>query len=192
MVKNGILRWLQKRMFCPTVPARAKNFQIFVFHSQPCGLYDCKKHQCYLLEYSNNSKCWVLQITMNFSAPFSSCSIFLWMPEISRNSRPEVFCKKCVLRNFSWFTGKHLCQSLFLNKVEHLLLQNTSVGCFSKVNFRVLFGSLKHQNHLHEPKVFLRRKIWYFDKTFIMKLLNKLLSSLEFNFKISLWNLVKT
>ena len=28
---------------------------------------------------------------------------------------PEVFCKKGVLRNFTKFTGKHLCQSLFFN-----------------------------------------------------------------------------
>ena len=29
----------------------------------------------------------------------------------------EVFCKKDVIRNFAKFTGKHLCHSLFLNKV---------------------------------------------------------------------------
>ena len=29
----------------------------------------------------------------------------------------EVFCTKGVLRNFAKFTGKHLCQSLFFNKV---------------------------------------------------------------------------
>ena len=34
-----------------------------------------------------------------------------------RNSRPEMFCKKGVLRNFAKFIGKHLCQSLFFNKV---------------------------------------------------------------------------
>ena len=31
-----------------------------------------------------------------------------------------MFCKKGVLRNFSEFTGKHLCQSIFFNKVEGL------------------------------------------------------------------------
>ena len=46
-------------------------------------------------------------------------------------SRPDVFCEKGVLRNFLKFTVKHLCQSLFFNKVaEHLFLQNTSGGCF--------------------------------------------------------------
>ena len=34
-----------------------------------------------------------------------------------RSCRPEVFCEKGVLRNFSKFTGKHLCQGLFFNKV---------------------------------------------------------------------------
>ena len=37
-----------------------------------------------------------------------------------RSSRPEVFCKKGVLRNFAKFTGKHLCQSLFFNEVTSL------------------------------------------------------------------------
>ena len=36
--------------------------------------------------------------------------------ERNRGSRPEVFCKKGILRNFAKFTGKHLCESLF-NKV---------------------------------------------------------------------------
>ena len=36
---------------------------------------------------------------------------------IVRSSRPEVFCKKDVLKNFAKFTGKHLCQRLFFNKV---------------------------------------------------------------------------
>ena len=39
-----------------------------------------------------------------------------------RSSRQEVFCQKGVLRNFSKFTGKHLCQILFFNKVAGLRL----------------------------------------------------------------------
>ena len=34
-----------------------------------------------------------------------------------KSSRPDVFCEKGVFRNFAKFTGKHLCQSLFFNKV---------------------------------------------------------------------------
>ena len=37
-----------------------------------------------------------------------------------RTSRPEVFCKKDVLKNFAKFTGNHLCQTLFFNKVAGL------------------------------------------------------------------------
>ena len=38
--------------------------------------------------------------------------------EACRSSQLEVFCKKSVLRNFTKFTGKHLCQSLFLIKLQ--------------------------------------------------------------------------
>ena len=36
------------------------------------------------------------------------------------NFRAYVFCKKVVLKNFAKFRGKHLCQSLFFNKVAGL------------------------------------------------------------------------
>ena len=39
---------------------------------------------------------------------------------IARSSFPEVFCKNGVLTNFAKFTGKHLCQSFFFNKVAGL------------------------------------------------------------------------
>ena len=32
---------------------------------------------------------------------------------LKTSNLPEVFCKKGVLRNFTRFTRKHLCQSLF-------------------------------------------------------------------------------
>ena len=38
-----------------------------------------------------------------------------------RSSHPEVLCKEGVLKNFTKFTGKHLCQSLFSNKATSLL-----------------------------------------------------------------------
>ena len=55
---------------------------------------------------------WVQRI--NFSKKLSVLVTTL------RSSRPEVFCKKGVLRNFAKFTGKHLCQSLFFNKAAGL------------------------------------------------------------------------
>ena len=54
---------------------------------------------------------------------------------ISRRSRPEVFCKKGVLRNFAKFTGKHLFQSLFFNKVAGLTLlkRDSGTGAFLRI-----------------------------------------------------------
>ena len=57
-----------------------------------------------------------------------------------RSSCPEVFCKKGVLENFTKFTGKHLCQILFLNKVASLrpatlLKKRLWHGCFSDIFF---------------------------------------------------------
>ena len=50
---------------------------------------------------------------------------------ILRSSLPDVFCEKGVLRNFVKFTGKHLCQILFFNRVagfKDLNLQKQSPG----------------------------------------------------------------
>ena len=41
------------------------------------------------------------------------CPIFVKLQAKATSSRPEVFFKKGVLRNFTKLTGKHLCQSLF-------------------------------------------------------------------------------
>ena len=41
-------------------------------------------------------------------------------PKSTRSCRLEVFCQKSALKKLAKFTGKHLCQSLFYNKVENL------------------------------------------------------------------------
>ena len=66
-----------------------------------------------------------------------------------RNSLPEVFCKKGVLRNFIKFAGKHLCHSLFFNKVACQSL------FFNKV------AGLR-------PAVWLKKRLWrrYFPVNF--------------------------
>ena len=55
---------------------------------------------------------------------FSNLNKNIWikniMRPIFRSSRPQVFCKNGVVRNFAKFTGKHLCQSRFFNKVAGL------------------------------------------------------------------------
>ena len=43
-----------------------------------------------------------------------------------KSSLQEMFCKKGVVKNFAKFTGKHLWQSLFFNKVAGLrIVKNT-------------------------------------------------------------------
>ena len=49
-----------------------------------------------------------------------------------RSSRPEVFCKKGVPRNFTELTGKHLCQSLFLKMPAPLLKMRLWHRCFHR------------------------------------------------------------
>ena len=86
-----------------------------------------------------------------------------------RSNRPEVFYKKGALKNVAKFTEKHLCQSLFFNKVaglrpaaflkkklwhrcfpvnfstfkEHLFSQNTSSGYFWNGNDQISICMLK-------------------------------------------------
>ena len=52
---------------------------------------------------------------------------------------PVVFCEKGVLKNLTKFTGKHLCQSLFFNKVSGLrpatLLEKRLWHSYFPVNF---------------------------------------------------------
>ena len=55
------------------------------------------------------------------SHPFSLSFFLKNLKKPVRSSRSEVFCKRDALRNFAKFTGKHLWQSLFLNKAAIIL-----------------------------------------------------------------------
>ena len=48
------------------------------------------------------------------------CVILLLIRDDEQKQPPEVFYKKGLLKTFAKFTGKHLCQSLFFNKVAGL------------------------------------------------------------------------
>ena len=66
------------------------------------------------------------------------------------SSRPEVFCWKGILKYFTKFTGKHLCQSLFFNKIAGLrpatlLKKGLWHRCFL-VNFVTFLRTLFTQN----------------------------------------------
>ena len=61
-------------------------------------------------------------LRVTFLSKITEALIFI-NPKIRkyRSSRSEVFGKEGVLKNFANFTEKHLCQSLFFNKVAGLL-----------------------------------------------------------------------
>ena len=60
-----------------------------------------------------------------------------------RSSRPEVFCKKSVLRNFAKFKGKHLYQSLFFNKV--VFNKDTLAQVFSCELYQISNNTLSYR-----------------------------------------------
>ena len=104
-------------------------------------------------------------------------NIFKWFltTNICRSSRPEVFCKKSVLRNFAKFTRKHLCQSLLFNKglrLATLLKKRLWRRCFL-VNFT---------KFLRKP--FLTEHLWwlllYLDLIFFFKSFLNMISSKYF------------
>ena len=67
---------------------------------------------CFTSKYYNKWK-WRIWTRLDL---YRVQSIFLNV----QRCRSEVFCKKAVHRNFTKFTGKYLCQSLFFNKVASL------------------------------------------------------------------------
>ena len=79
----------------------------------------CKKSPCFLPVKTKETNKETKQKTLSFI----------------RSSRPEVFCKKGVLRNLTKLTRKHLFQSLFFHKVADLrpetLLKKTLAQVFS-------------------------------------------------------------
>ena len=71
--------------------------------------------------------------------------------EVFRNSRPKLFCKKSVIRNFAKVTGKHLYQSLFSNKVAGWGLELYQKGLWHRwfpVNFAKFLRTLFLTEHL--------------------------------------------
>ena len=82
-----------------------------------------------------------------------------------RSSRPEVFYKKVVLRCFAKFTGKHLCQGLFFNKVAGLtpatLLRKRLLHRCFPVNFAKFLRTPFLTEHLRRLLVFLVLKVHF-------------------------------
>ena len=74
--------------------------------------------------------------------------VMTFLTSNARRSRPDVFCRKGVLKNVAIFTGNHLCQSIFFNKVAGLFVCNTSGGYFCNTDRPLLkqTGQIKNSN----------------------------------------------
>ena len=55
--------------------------------------------------------------------------------QMNRSNRPEVFCKKGILRNSAKFTGKHQCQSLFFRPATLLKRRDCGTGEHLRTSF---------------------------------------------------------
>ena len=87
---------------------------------------------------------------------------FCLSKDLFRSSRADVFYKKAVLRNFTKFTGKHLCQSLFFNKVARpatLFKKRLRHRCFP-VNFVKFLRTPFFTEHLWWLLLFVKRHIY--------------------------------
>ena len=58
---------------------------------------------------------------------------------IPRSSHQRCSVRKSVLRNFTKFTGKHLCQSLFFNKVKKEMLAQVFSCDFCEISNNTFF-----------------------------------------------------
>ena len=115
------------------VPTREKERPIHTCYSIQVMMKDVLRHISKLPYYLGRIKFLYLWTNSETLKHVTSISEFLEALHIYINysvmpimnyhfqkQPPEVFCKKGVLRNFTIFTGKHLCLRLFFNKVVFL------------------------------------------------------------------------
>ena len=103
-----------------------------------------------LITFQEFIKLQTFEFSISDVIPANVQKFHLWFS--FRSSHPEVFCKKRLLRNFTKFTGKHLCQSLAFIKVAGWGLQlywkkRLWHSCFP-VNFSKFLRTLFLTEHL--------------------------------------------
>ena len=91
------------------------------------------------------------------------------MMELLWSCRPELFCRKSVLRNFATFIGKQLRQSPFLIKACNFIKKETLAQMFSCKFFEISKNTLFLQNTsgFFSKKAFNRDVWWSAEYVFI-------------------------
>ena len=113
-------------------------------------LKQCKHFDSY---FGKNSLFLIFLKPIKNNIPFRKLSLYqVHKFAMNRSSRPEVFCNKDIFKNFSKFTGKHLCQSLFLNKVA---CARRNFAKFLRTSF-----SIEHLRWLPRNKIFCQRHVF--------------------------------
>ena len=87
----------------------------------------CRLSGVFMVNFKHISHCWIESVFVRFGLNFS---------RIDRSSRLQMFLKIGALKNFSNFTGKHLCSSLFFFAT---LLKLDSNICVFLWNLRICF-----------------------------------------------------
>ena len=92
---------------------------------------------------------------------YRQVTFLLLTSKVFRSSHPEVFCKRGVLRNLAKFTGKHLCQSLFLNKfINNFIKKETLAQVFSCEFYEISKNNLFYRTPLAAASWCLTRKFF--------------------------------
>ena len=95
---------------------------LFSLISHPISLFSMITHAICLSSVIVQAICLFFHDNTYYLSFFRDSTYYLsfFHDKRLKSSRPDVFCNKSVLRNFSKFTGKHLCQRLFFNKIAGL------------------------------------------------------------------------
>ena len=105
----------------------SKKFPIFLMFTLTWKFCQCNRYFVLKLDSSTCLDFIVWTASLFQNKPFSQSSKYLWhacrklLEKMSRSSRPKVFFKKGVLKNFAIFIEKDLCRSPFLNRPAALL-----------------------------------------------------------------------
>ena len=70
-----------------------------------------------IMRIFSSCDCDFLKVTCNFKCELLNSKLQSWVGSIPRSEAARYYIKKGILKYFVNFTGKHLCQGLFFNKV---------------------------------------------------------------------------